>query len=328
MTYGLNPVSGEPAEVLRLLRDWLAKAGPPIEVLTSGSTGEPKRIELAHSAITASAEASLARLGGPGQWLLALPVTGVGGLQVLVRSVVAGQDPVIAADYPSIAEAIAAMTGERKYASFVPTQLFRLIASGEVAVLAELDAILLGGAAAPKELLERAKAAEINLVRTYGMTETCGGCVYDGVGLDGVQVRILSDGRIALAGPMVVGNDGDWLITNDLGELSADGKLAVLGRADQVAVSGGVNIALGAVESVLRDVAGVQDLVVVAQPDPEWGQKVVAFVVGSLDRSAAAAAIAAAGHPRTWTPRQVHLLAELPMLANGKPDRLALAAMK
>ena len=323
MPASLAPVAGTPREILELLSPWVAEGGDPVVVRTSGSTGEPKSIRLSHAAVLASAHAALDRLGGPGQWLSALPATGVGGLQVLVRSVLAGLDPVFADDHDDLGAAVGAMTGERRYASLVPTQLFRLVEAGRADVLAPLDAVLLGGAAAPRSVLELAAEAGVRIVRTYGMTETCGGCVYDGVPLDGVQVRIEDDGRVALSGPVLADGLGEWCVTSDLGRI-VDGRLQVLGRADQVAISGGVNIPLAAVESTLRDQAGVLDVVVVAQDDPEWGQRVVAFVVGDLDRDRAARALEAAGHPRTWTPRAVHVLDALPLLPNGKPDRVAL----
>lgn len=324
MTASLAPVAGSPREVMELLRPWVLDGGDPLVMRTSGSTGEPKSIRLSHAAVLASAHAALARLGGPAQWLSALPATGVGGLQVLVRSIVAGTEPVFLDDHPDLASAVAAMTSPRRYASLVPTQLFRLVEAGRADVLASLDAVLLGGAAAPRAVLRRAADAGVHIVRTYGMTETCGGCVYDGVPLDGVRVRIEDDGRVAISGAVLADGMGDWLVTNDLGRIDG-GTLSVLGRADQVAVSGGVNVPLAAVESTLRDEPGVLDLVVVAQPDPEWGERVVAFVVGDLDREGAAAAIEAAGHPRAWTPRAVHVLEALPLLSNGKPDRVALA---
>jgi len=323
VTASLAPVTGTPREVLDLLRPWVAEGGDPLVMRTSGSTGEPKSIRLTHAAVLASAHAALDRLGGPAQWLSALPATGVGGLQVLVRSIVAGTEPVFADDHDDLASAVAAMTGGRRYASLVPTQLFRLVEAGRADVLAPLDAVLLGGAAAPRAVLERAADAGVTVVRTYGMTETCGGCVYDGVPLDGVRMRIEDDGRVALAGAVLAEGMGEWLVTNDLGRI-VDGRLQVLGRADQVAISGGVNVPLAAVESALRDEPGVLDVVVVAQPDPEWGERVVAFVVGDLDRDRAAAALERAGHPRTWTPRAVHVLDALPLLSNGKPDRVAL----
>ncbi|WP_293782109.1 AMP-binding protein, partial [uncultured Aeromicrobium sp.] len=189
MEPSLRPVTGTAREIHALLQPWVAEGGAPIVVRTSGSTGRPKDVVLSHAAVLASARAALERLGGPGQWISALPPTAVGGLQVLVRSILAAESPVFADEHRSIAAAVDAMSGARRYASFVPTQLFRLLASDDAAVLADLDAILLGGAAAPADLLERARDLGITVVRSYGMSETSGGCVYDGVPLDGVRVR-------------------------------------------------------------------------------------------------------------------------------------------
>lgn len=325
MSGSLWPVSGSAREVLEALRPWVASGGEPLLLHTSGSTGDPKPIRLSHRAVLASAHAALDRLGGPGQWLSALPATGIGGLQVLVRSILAGHDPVFLPEHDSIEAAIGAMDADRRYASLVPTQLFRLVESGRAAALADLDVVLLGGAAAPRAVLERAAEAGVRIVRTYGMTETCGGCVYDGVPLGGVTLRIEDDGRIAISGPVLAEGVGPWLVTNDLGRVDESGRLQVLGRADQVAISGGVNVPLAAVESVLRDLPGVLDVVVVAQPDPEWGERVVAFAVGALDRDAAREAIERADHPRPWTPREIRVVDALPLLPNGKPDRVALS---
>lgn len=330
MEPSLRPVTGTAREIHALLEPWVAEGGAPLVVRTSGSTGHPKDVVLSHGAILASARATLERLGGPGQWISALPPTAVGGLQVLVRSILAGERPVFADEHPSIPDAVAAMTGPRRYASFVPTQLFRLLASDDAAALADLDAILLGGAAAPAELLARARELGITVVRTYGMSETSGGCVYDGMPLDGVRMRIGDGGIVELAGPMLFDGyaseprTGEWFRTSDLGEIGTDGRLRVLGRADDMVVSGGVNVPLPAVEEAVRALPSVQDVAVVGVPDEEWGTRVVAAVVGVTELDTVRDAVVAAGHPRAWAPRQLLTLDELPLLPGGKIDRLAL----
>ncbi|MCW2800296.1 MAG: AMP-dependent synthetase [Aeromicrobium sp.] len=343
MSASLQPVAGDPREVLALLEPWLRDGGDPIVIRTSGSTGEPKDVILSHTAVTASATAALDRLGGPGQWLLALPATAVGGLQVLVRSVLSGTDPVLLAEHADLATAIAAMTDERRYASLVPTQLFRLAEEGRLADLAALDAVLLGGAAMPSDLLDQARVAGVRVVRTYGMSETCGGCVYDGLPLDGVRIRIDDDGQVLLGGPVlfdgyadldataVVLRDG-WFSTSDLGELDADGRLRVLGRRDDVVISGGINISLPAVTEALRRHEGVRDVAAVGVPDDEWGTRVVAYLVpddavclDGLRLDEVRDTVEAAGLPRTWAPREIVLLDTLPLLAGGKVDRQALS---
>ncbi|WP_332644318.1 AMP-binding protein [Aeromicrobium sp.] len=340
----LRPVSGSPREVLALLEPWVRDGGDPIVVRTSGSTGAAKDVVLSHAAVMASAHAALDRLGGPGQWLSAIPATGVGGLQVLVRSIVAGTEPVFDDEYADLPTAIAAMTGERRYASLVPTQLHRL--ADQLSVLAGLDAVLIGGAATPATLLAQARDAGVNVIRTYGMSETCGGCVYDGLPLDGVQMRIDEEHQVHLAGPMLFDGYGDpevpttvsstgvvdgWFATNDLGEIDDDGRLSITGRSDDVIISGGVNVPLPTVTEALRSHEGVGDAIAVGVPDDEWGTRVIAYLVPAdavcldgLRLDEVRDAIEAAGLPRTWAPREVVLVDALPLLPGGKIDREAL----
>ncbi|WP_370616360.1 AMP-binding protein [Mumia qirimensis] len=338
----LRPVSGTPPEVEAALRGWLAAdADPaPLVIRTSGSTGRPKDVLLSRRAITSSAHATHARLGGPGQWLLDLPPQYVAGVQVIARSILSGSAPVVTAEHVGLEEAVAAMTGERTYASLVPTQLHRLAESGRLDVLATLDAVLVGGAALDPALRARAADAGVRVVRTYGMSETSGGCVYDGVPLDGVGLRIDVEHRVWLTGPVLFdGYDGDreatdealrdgWLRTHDLGRLDADGRLQVLGRTDDVVISGGVNVVLPRVAAALRGADGVVDAVVVGVPDPEWGQLVVAVVAGTPAGVAALRdAVEAAGLPRSWAPRRVVIVDAIPLLDHGKIDRQAVRAL-
>ena len=320
---------------------WVRFGGDPIIVRTSGSTGEPKDVVLSHPAVLASARASQERLGGAGRWLLDLPVTGIAGLQVLVRSALAGTDPVIATEHDDLEAAMAAFDGSRRYASLVPTQLHRLDAEGRLDVLADLDALLVGGASADRDLLARARAAGVNVVRTYGMTETCGGCVYDGQPLAGVRVSVDEHGQVLIAGPVLftgyVGEpprEDEWFATADRGEIDARGGLTVLGRVDDVVVSGGVNIPLPAVETAMRQVEGVADVAVVGVDDAEWGSRVVAGVVpvdavclDGLRLDLVRDAVAEGGLPRAWAPRQLVLLDQIPQLSGGKIDRQRLRAL-
>ncbi len=333
----LRPVAGQPRDVLDLLRPWVLEGGEPIVIRTSGSTGAPKDVVLSHRAVLASAEATARRLGGPGGWWSAMPVTGVGGLQVLVRSVLAGLEPTFAGDHADVAAAIAAVPGDRRYASLVPTQVHRLLREGRAEVLADLDAVLVGGASMPADQLEAARAAGVDVVRTYGMSETCGGCVYDGRPLDGVHLRLDEVGQIQVAGPVLFdgyagapAHDG-WFSTSDRGEIDADGRLRVTGRVDDVVVSGGVNVSLPAVTEALRTLDGVADAIALGRPDPEWGTRVVAFVVprdavclDGLRPDEVRDHVEATGLPRTWAPREVVLLDALPLLPGGKVDRQAL----
>jgi O-succinylbenzoic acid--CoA ligase len=324
-TSSLRPVRGTAEQILALLRAWDAADDPaPLVVETSGSTGQPKRVVLSRSAMRASADATHARIGGPGQWVLRLPPTYVAGLQVLFRSVRAGTEPV---------EEAAAMTGERRYLAVVPTQLTRLLASdpGEAR---DFDAVLVGGARLDPGLRARAEDAGVRVVATYGMSETCGGCVYDGVPLDGVRVGVGGDGRVRIGGPVLFeGYDGapgltaeamadGWFVTQDLGRLGDDGRLEVLGRVDDVVVSGGVNVPAPAVAARLREHPRVREVEVVGVPDGEWGRQVVAVVAGDVGLAELRDWVAQR-HPRTWAPRRAVSVDALPLLPNGKVDRLA-----
>jgi O-succinylbenzoic acid--CoA ligase len=328
-------VRGTADAVLALLRSWDAAADPPpVTVETSGSTGHPKRVVLSRAAMRASADATHARLGGAGQWLLNLPPGYVAGLQVLFRSVRAGTDPVVQGD-DELASAAERVTGPRRYVSLVPTQLHRILDNPtETKALASFDAVLVGGAALDPRLRRRADDVGVHVVATYGMSETCGGCVYDGLPLDGVAVAIGADGRIRIGGPVVFDGydaapdltrdalDRGWFATSDRGRIDADGRLQVLGRVDDVVISGGVNVPTTAVATRLRTHPHVRAAEVVGVPDDQWGQRVVAVVAGTLSLDDARDWVAQE-HPRTWAPRHLVRVDALPLLGNGKVDRLA-----
>ncbi|MGN6523548.1 MAG: AMP-binding protein, partial [Actinomycetes bacterium] len=213
--------------------------GVALVIATSGSTGAPKGVELTREALAASAQATMARIGchDDDRWLACLPWHHIGGLQVLLRARMFGTPLVVHERFD-----VERIRTERDVTlvSLVPTQLTRLLDAD--VDLSRFRAILLGGAMAPASLLARAAAAGAGVVTTYGMSETSGGCVYDGLPLDGVGVRIGADGRIELAGPMLMSGyrlaseltasvmgDG-WFATSDVGTLSADGRLTVRGR--------------------------------------------------------------------------------------------------
>jgi O-succinylbenzoic acid--CoA ligase len=339
--------------------------GPPpgtVLVATSGSTGTRRLVVLPAAALRASAAATAARLGGPARWLLALPADHVGGVQVVVRAVLAGTPPTtrpggfVAQDLrggfrpDGFAAATAALGPGRRCTSLVPTQLLRLLDAGGAALeaLRGYAAVLVGGAALHPGLRGRAEAAGVRVVATYGSTETAGGCVYDGVPLDGVRVRLDGDGRIVLGGPTLaagylgrpaetaaafgVDEHGDREFrTGDLGRW-ADGRLEVLGRADDMIVTGGEKVAPAAVERVLAAQPGVREACVVGLPDVEWGAVVAAaVVVANAGEDAAdpqrwrAAVRAALG--RAAVPRVLHVVDALPLRGIGKPDRAAIARL-
>ena len=328
----LRPVSGTTPEVVAAVRSWLAspREPAPLVIETSGSTGVPKRVLLSRRAVLASVAATTQRLGAEGRWVLALPATYVAGLMVVARSLVAGHEPVPMEG--SFAGAARESAGP-VFASLVPTQLVRLLDDpAETAALAVLHTVLLGGGPVDPALRARAAAAGLHVVATYGASETAGGCVYDGRPLDGVDVRIGAEGRVAVSGPMLFdGYDGDpgltaatlvdgWFLTSDAGRLDEEGRLQLLGRLDDMVVSGGVNVPAAAVAARLRAHPAVTAAEVLGVADPEWGRRVVAFVVGALSEAEARAWVAAV-HPRAWAPRQVVHLAALPLLDTGKVDR-------
>ncbi|HWM01178.1 MAG TPA: o-succinylbenzoate--CoA ligase [Actinophytocola sp.] len=322
----------------RMSPDRPVEPGTAVVVTTSGSTGEAKGVLLTAAALRASATATHARLGGPGRWLLALPAQHIAGVQVIVRALLAGAPPVVSTGPfrpQAFADAAGRLTGSPRYVSLVPTQLARLLDAGDT-TLRTFDAVLLGGAATPAALLERAMDAGVRVVTTYGMSETAGGCVYDGRPLDGVGVR-LAGGLVELSGPMLASGyrlapaataaafrDG-WFRTTDLGELRADGSLAVLGRADFVINTGGVKVVPAAVEDVLTAQPGVAQACVVDLPSAEWGQLVAAAVVPAGPPPAVAdledAVRAALGGPAV--PRRLRFVDALPARGPGKVDRPA-----
>jgi O-succinylbenzoic acid--CoA ligase len=335
------PAGTGPADTARaLLRpDEPLEPGTDLVVVTSGSTGGGRGVLLSAAALRASATATLTRLGGPGSWLLALPTSAIGGLQVLIRSALADREPAVLTRGESLAAAAARLpAGDRRYTALVPTQLRRYLAD-EPDMLASFDGVLVGGAATDRALLDEARAAGVQVRTTYGMSETAGGCVYDGVPLDGVDVRVT--GGVELAGPVLAHGyrrdpaataeafTGGWFRTRDAGSLSADGTLTVHGRLDDVVISGGVNVSPQAVEAALREHPSVADAVVTGLPDPEWGQRVVTAVVP------APGAVPDLAELRPWitarlgaaaAPRELTLIDAVPTLHTGKPDRRAVLA--
>ena len=313
--------------------------GTAVVIATSGSTGEPKGVELSAAALRHSARASLDRIGArPGEaWLSCLPPSHISGLQVFVRSLLSGAPPVV---LDRLTPQSAASAGTA-YVSLVPAQVRHLLDEpGGREALAGFRAILLGGAASPAGLRAEAAAAGARVITTYGMSETCGGCVYDGQPLDGVSVRIGPDGRIRLAGPVLFSGyrgrpgltaaalDNGWFVTSDVGDLDAAGGLTVRGRADGMINTGGEKVSADEVASVLEGCPGVREAVVVGRPDPEWGELVTAIVVPA-DPAAPPALEVLRGFargrlPDYAAPRAVVVVPAVPLLSSGKPDLRAL----
>jgi O-succinylbenzoic acid--CoA ligase len=313
-----------------------------VVVSTSGTTGVPKGAMLTAAALSASAEATHRRLGGPGRWLLALSAYHVAGLQVLVRSTLTGTAPVALApdfDVTELPSAVASLGPGRRYASLVAVQLDKALRDRPAsAALAELDAVLIGGGPMPTGVAQKASAAGIPVVRTYGMSETAGGCVYDGVPLDGVRVRI-DNSRILLGGDTLAKGyrnpvtpdpfaQPGWFRTGDLGAVDDSGVLSVLGRVDDAISTGGLTVLPQLVEAALATHEAIADCAVFGVADERLGQRVVAAVVLADGRAAPAVAelrshVAQTLDP-TAAPREVHVVDELPRRGIGKIDRRTL----
>lgn len=320
----LPPEADQPPRWIQ--RPDAADTGAAAVVRTSGSTGTPKQTLLPWGALEASAQMTAEALGGHGQWLLTLQPSYVAGLAVLTRSLIAGTTPVALLDHTTaphrFAAAAARLSEEKRFTSLVPTQLARLVEHDDdpalLAALQRFDAILIGGGAASDELIERAKELNLRVVRTYGMSETCGGCVYDGYPLPGVSISTATDGRVHLAGPMLA--DGyladpelsaekfrvdpatgeRQFRTDDLGALTTvpteevDSlahvagaghsarivtRLHITGRADDVITTGGVKVSAEQVRQTIEEHPRVREAFVTGVEDPEWGQRVAAAVV-------------------------------------------------
>lgn len=301
-------------------------------VTTSGSTGDPKGVLLSRAALTAGAQATHARLGGPGVWHCALPTHYVAGVMTLVRAVIAGTNPVfVRADLSDVR-----VQAGRNYLSVVPTQLHRALADDrQVAALAAFDAVLVGGAALAPDLHARALAAGVPVVTTYGMSETCGGCVYDGIPLAGVSIEVAGDARVTIGGPTLFSGyrldpertssslvNGRF-ITSDRGVWDGT-RLEITGRVDDVVITGGVNVDLARVQRACEAEFGA-DVAVVGLPDDVWGTMIVA--VTTLDVSVAE--VRARLEPllqRVAMPRQVRRVGVIPVTERGKIDQRRIIA--
>lgn len=312
-------------------------------VSTSGTTGDPKGAMLSAAALQASASATHARLGGPGQWLLALPAHHIAGMQVLIRSTLAGTTPVVldvssGFDTSSLSRSVDGMRFARRYASLVATQLAKALSDPTAtAALASLDAVLIGGGPMPAGVAESASAAGISVVRTYGMSETAGGCVYDGVPLEGVRVRV-DHKRVVLGGATLAKGyrnpvspdpfaEPGWFRTEDAGSID-NGVLTVHGRLDGAISTGGLTVMPEVVEAVIAGHPAVRQCAVFGVPDDRLGQRVVAAVVPASDGAPSLAQLrehVAASLDPTAAPRELHLVDELPVRGIGKVDRRALA---
>jgi len=302
---------------------------------TSGSTGAPKEVGISAAALLASARASNTFLGAKfgHVWSLLLPLTHIAGVNVLVRSLELGTMPIDLRNTNQYPKA--------DFTAIVPTQLFRAL-NGDAPLLEHLKncrSVLVGGAALPMDIRKRANDFGVSIVSTYGMTETSGGCVYDGVPLDSVEVGTTAEGAIKVKGPILAStylNDPDgwkcalrdgWFVTNDLGAFDSD-KLIVQGRMDDVIVSGGEKISLPAIETALSSRFPENQFAAFAIPDPEWGNALYVAVAGSSSISTnELSAYLTQSLGNIAKPKGFLTLAQLPLIGIGKVDRKALAQL-
>ena len=343
------------AQILQAIRPEIALEidGVAVVLTTSGSTGSPRGVLLSATALAASAQGAAELVGIPvaeSAWLVAIPVTSAGGFAVVVRSWLAGFEP---ETLPSVGGAMPFRTadfvastrqlaqrasGRALLTSLVPTQLARILDDVEGrSALNEYSAILVGGARFDSTIRERAQAAGVNVLSTYGLTETCGGCVYDGKAFPGVDVRIASDGEVLVQGEVVgLGYRLDpaltaqrfidgWLHTGDIGSID-EGTLSIVGRRDDIVTVKGVNVATGAVERVICAIPGVDACAVIATPHPIDGHRLSAFIVAQQDLARTITATVAEQLGPVAAPSSISTIASLPVLPNGKTDRAALAA--
>jgi O-succinylbenzoic acid--CoA ligase len=312
--------------------------GIAVVVPTSGAGGEPKLVELHRIAVAVAVRTSATRLGAtPGSpWVCPLTPAHIGGLLVLLRAAILGSPVTVHEGFDP--ERLVRDGEGAVFASVVPAMVRRLVDSS--LGLHGLT-LLVGGDGLDPETAGAARARAPRLVTTYGLTETCGGFVYDGVPLDGMAVRLDPEGLIEVSGPMLMEGyrldpgatgaafttDG-WLRTGDLGEIDGEGRLQVRGRADHLIRSGAEKVWPEEVERVLARHPKVADVAVAGRPDPEWGTHVCAFVVpATIDDPPSLEELRAFGAERLVRyklPREIQLVPAIPRTATGKVRRAAL----
>ncbi|GLY71518.1 AMP-binding protein [Amycolatopsis taiwanensis] len=337
----IAPVSGTNADVS--LPDSVSD-DIAVVITTSGSTGRPKKTMLSRNSLRASAAGVRRALGGPGGWLLTLPPSYVAGFQVVARSVLF-DSPVVCLDGSAgfttgeFVDASRKLHASRRYVSVVPTQLRRMVADPAARdELSRFDAVLVGGARLDPATADQARPVA-TIRTTYGMTETCGGCVYDGIALDGVRMRIVG-GEVHLGGPVLADgyldddrltaaafyedSSGRWYRTADRGRFE-NGRLEIEGRLDDVINTGGVKVPPRAVDECIESCSGVEESLTFGIPDDEWGEAVVSYVCarpGSALDAERLRGVVRERLDRYSAPRSVLVSDDPPRLPNGKLDRM------
>ena len=312
-------------------------ADTALVLFTSGSDGLPKGVRLSRQALVASARASEQRLGwyGADRWLCALPLAHIGGLSILLRCLVSRKAAYLSKGFNSGDVATAIVRHKITHISLVPTMLWRLLEDG-FSCPDHLQVTLMGGAALDSDLARRARSAGFRLRVSYGMTESASQIVTDGKALNGVSLRI-RDERLEIKGPMLMDGylpphsdesfrSSSWFRTQDRATIAEDGHLTILGRADELIISGGENIDPREVEAGLNRCPFISTSLAIGLPHEEWGQELVALVVPSSPEvsSAQLHSHQLKAHLR---PKQLLAIDALPVLDNGKVHHAAARAL-
>ena len=317
------------AELMQALSAAFTQEEPSLVIVsTSGSSGITKRVQLSTKAIAISAQLSNSAVGAvPGDiWSLLLPIDHIAGLNVLARAIQLGSE-------------IVDENARADFTAIVPTQLHRAL-NGDSHLLKHLQnckAVLVGGAAIGMTILESARRQGINVITTYGMTETSGGCVYNNIPLPGISLALSESGLIKIKGAVIAMGyenqealwaekfvDG-WFLTSDLGEIHGD-EVFVIGRADDVIISGGENISLTAIEATISVRYPDIECAAFAVNDVQWGQALHLAIVGDISESEIAHYLEAALGVAS-KPKGIHHVDSIPLLGIGKVDRITLAKM-
>lgn len=301
-------------------------------IATSGSEGTPKAVRLPWRAVAAAARMSGRAVDlRPGDvWLACLPLHHIGGAMIPYRCWRAGATALIHEGFDAEAVMRDLYDHQVSHVSLVPPMLARLLDLG--APPPSLRCAIVGGAALAEALLTRARAAGWPVTRSYGMTETCAMAALDGRPLPGVCVRAAESGVLEIASPALMAgylgqpDSGPWFATRDLGAVAADGRVTVTGRADDILVTGGVNVHPLDVEARLAACPGVREAGVTGIADPLWGDVIAAVYEGDVHETTVESWCRAHFFgPRR--PRRFLRVERLPRTASGKLDRRGLAEL-
>lgn len=306
----------------------VGKPGSLLEIRTSGTLGNPKTIYLSKSALIASYKMTEEIFGKQKniQWLLALLPHKIAGMQVLIRSYLSNATPIIMSSLQNFTPnkfcaAVKKMkNGYHRRISLVPTQLHRLLKDvNSIEMLKTFDVILVGGSFVNEQDKIKARFHKLKIFYTYGMTETCGGCIYNRKPLRGVSISISQDGHILISGPMLANNVDKILKTSDKGSISSSGLLNIYGRSEDIINSGGIKISAHLVAEKIKLLPQVKDVCVLGINDKEWGQVLCAFVQGNIEEQKILKITKTLG--KFAVPKYIIYVKKIPYLLNGKPDR-------